>query len=189
MGRLMNKLLIFCTFLLILPACGSDGGPFEMASSTTQVVGDAEATTVQFLSNPEEQTGNGTMTAQVDEVFFDRQTLFVEGFEINLDFDGVGPVRVVLNPNMTSTATVYKLNQNNQVFGTHTMNLNLIVETPDQNLTYNNVLLASKNATVILDQLLPILNFQFNGETKQLQTLAMSVTIPAQLIVSNEDPL
>jgi hypothetical protein len=68
------------------------------------------------------------------------------------------------------------------------MTLNLIVETQDQNLTYDNVVLASDDATLRLTQSLPILGFLFGGQNKQLQTLSLEVTLPASLVTSREDP-
>lgn len=182
--------LIILLFSLGISACGSSGGPFEMATQTTMVVGDSGGgSPVQFISNPEEVTAQGVVGAQVDQVFNDRQTLIIESFEIIANFSSVGAVRLVLNPNMSSTATVYKLNSNNQPFGTHTMTLNLIVETQDQNLTIDNVMLASESATLVLTQNLFPLSFLFEGQSKELQILSLEVIVPAFLITSNEDPL
>lgn len=181
---------LFCIVLISLAfsACGSDGGPFEMATMSTAVVGNPDAN-VHFIADPEDASGSGTLTAQIDEEFFDRRTLIITDFSLTLNYDSIGPVNYYLNPNLESTAVVYKLNANNQVFGTHTMNLNLILETPDQNLTLDNVMLASDTATLTLAQPLPILTFQFNGENKQIQILSLTAVIPAELITSNEDPL
>jgi len=180
-------------FLLLLlgffiSACGSPGDPFEMATTTTQVVGDLEPPAEKFLFDPEEQSAQGTLTAQVEETFINRRTLTIQAFEIINNFSSVGPIRMVLNPNFESTATIYRLNMQNQVAGTHTMTLFLIVETADQNLTYDNVMLASDQAVLELAQDLPILGFLFDDEAKQLQTLGLSVTVPAQLIDSPFDP-
>lgn len=159
-----------------------------MAVNTTQVVGDPDPTTFKLIVDPDQLTVMGTLTAQITEQFSDRQDLLIEDFFVESDFSGVGPIRLVLNPNFESTATVFKLNSNNQVAGTHTMTLFLIIETPEQNLTYENVMLSSKEATLVLDGTLPIFPFLVNGETKIFQTLDLSVTIPASLVSNQVDP-
>lgn len=182
------KLFIFL-LLLGLFGCGSEAGPIEWATQATMVVGDQGGGAVQFLVNPEELTSEGTLTVQVDTEFNDRTTYIVQSYEIVFDFESVGTIRLVLNPNLESNVTVYKLNRNNQPSGTHTMNLNLIIETPEQNLVLNDLVLQSKSATLTLTQNLFPLNFDFMGEDKELQILALQATIPAFLITSDEDPL
>ncbi len=174
---------------LMVAGCGSDGAPFEMATATTMVLGDAGSGNVQFLINPEESSGSGILTAQITEEFANRRNLVVEAFDMPIEFASVGTLRLVLNPNLESTGTVYRLNSNNQVAGTHTMDLNLILETPDQNLVVSNVMLSSDTATLSLTIPLPTLSFQFMGESKELQTLSLTVVIPVQLITGTEDPL
>lgn len=160
-----------------------------MATASTSVVGDAGSGNVQFLVNPEEDTGEGILTAQITEVFANRRDIVIEAFQLGLEFPSVGTINIVLNPNEESTGTIYRLNSNNQVAGTHTMNLNLIVETPEQNLVLNNVMLSSDTATLDLTIPLPILGFQFEGDAKEIQILSLLVTIPANLITGTEDPL
>lgn len=169
-------------------ACTSDPGPFEMSTSTTMVIGDAPTSPVQFIINPVQEDGEGTLTAQILEQFSDRRLLSIESFDIEMDFPGIGPVAIRLNPNFESTATVFFLNSNNQPAGIHSMTLFLIVETPDQNLTLDNVVLASDTATLTLVDPLPILTFFLQGEQKQMQILSLEAVIPAQLITSQQDP-
>lgn len=180
--------LALSALLLAFAACASDPGPFEMSTSTTMVAGDAPASPVQFIVNPVQETGDGTLTAQLVDEFNNRRVLDITDFNIELEFPGIGPVALRLNPNFSSTATVYKLNFNNQPAGTHTMTLFLIVETPDQNLTLDNVQLASDTATLTLVNPLPVLSFLLDGQQKQLQILSLQAVIPAQLISSNIDP-
>ena len=180
---------VFLAGLLILgPACASDPGPFEMSTSTTMVVGEAPGNPVQFIVNPVQQSGEGVLTAQTIDQFNDRRVLSIDSFDIELDFPGIGPVAIRLNPNFESTATVFLLNSNNQPAGTHNMTLFLIVETPDQNLTLDNVTLASDSATLSLMDPLPILSFLFQGQQQQMQILSLEAVIPAQLITSTQDP-
>jgi hypothetical protein len=180
---------IFLVGLLYLAsACGSDPGPFEMSTSTTMVIGEAPSSPVQFIINPEEQSGQGVLSADIAQQFSNRRDLTIQSFDIELDFPGVGPVAIRLNPNFESTATVFMLNFNNQPAGTHTMNLFLIIETPDQNLTLDNVQLASNTATLTLVDPLPVLTFFFQGQPKQLQITSLQAVIPAQLISSLIDP-
>ncbi len=130
----IKKMSVVLLSLGSLVGCGSAAGPFEMSTATTQVVGDAlpPDPQVEFLFDPQQQSAEGIVTAQIVEEYVNRQELLIEDFEIVNEFPGIGPIRMVLNPNMESTATIYRLNLNNQVEGTHTMTLNLIVETPDQ---------------------------------------------------------
>lgn len=189
----MKKLIFVGLFSLLLPfltaACGSDGAPFEMSTASTMVVGDAGNGNVQLLVNPESSEGTGTLTAQIVEEFSNRRDLVVDAFDLPVEFADVGTLRLVLNPNLESTATVYRLNSNNQVAGTHTMNLNLILETPEQNLVLNDVMLSSDTATLSLTIPLPILGFQDMGQSKEVQILSLTVVIPATLITGREDPL
>lgn len=217
MRSLLHAFSVFF-LLFNLIACGDGGGPFAMDTSATAVVGDTSSALVfpemaewelfsleelealeteltdylldpvKLLVNPEEATNSGTLTAQVVQDFSNRRTIVIKNFDIELEFASVGLVHFTLNPNMESTGTIYKLNKNNQPFGTHNIILNLIVETAEQNLTYNNVMLASDNATLELVQTLPILTFEFAGSSKQIQTLALSAVVPAQLINSDFDP-
>jgi hypothetical protein len=182
------KGFILLSLLVVGMACGSDPGPFQMSTSTDMVIGDAQVTPVQFIVNPEEQTGEGTLTAQTVEEFSDRRVLSIQSFDLELNFPGIGPVTLVLNPNFESTATVFMLDSANQPAGTHTMTLFLIVETPDQNLTLDNVVLQSNTATLTLANPLPTLSFFLNGVQKQMQILSLTAVIPAQLITSNQDP-
>jgi hypothetical protein len=177
---------IFLLGLVILgSACSSDPGPFEMSASTTMVIGEAPTSPVQ---NPVEVSGEGVITGQIIEQFNNRRVLAIDSFDIEMDFPGIGPVAIRLNPNFQSTATVFMLNSSNQPAGTHTMNLFLIVETPDQNLTFDDVLLASDTATLSLVDPLPTLTFFFQGQPHQVQILSLQAVIPAQLITSTQDP-
>ena len=187
----LRRISVLFLSLAALAGCGSAAGPFEMSTATTQVVGDALPPDPQteFLFNPQQQAAEGIVTAQIVEEYINRQELLIEDFEIVNEFPGVGPIRMVLNPNMESTATIYRLNLNNQLEGTHTMTLNLIVETPDQNLTYENVILSNTQAVLTLQGALPILGFYLAGQAMELQTLDLTVTIPAELVTSPYDPL
>jgi len=183
-----KKLCLTLLFPLLISGCGEGTDVFEMAASTTMAIGAAEISPVQFIVDPETQTGDGILMAQVNESFSNRRTLSIEELKIELQYDNIGTVRVHLNPNLESTATVYRLNQNNQLFGTHNMLLNIIVETPDQNLTVDNVMLASDTATLTLVEPIPNLSFLFQGTQETLQTLSFQVVIPAELITSPFDP-
>lgn len=168
-------------------AC-TEGNPFEMAVTTEQVVGDPDSSPIKFIVDPEQETATGTLTAQIDREFINSRTLIVESLMVESEFAGVGTIRLHLNPNFDSTATVFKLNRNNEPNGVNTMTLFIIIETPDQNLTYDNVQLIGPSATLILEGTLPVLTFQLDGEAKVFQTLNFSVVIPAGLITSDEDP-
>jgi hypothetical protein len=186
MLRLLKGIFLISLMMTAL-ACSSDPGPFEMSTTTDMVIGDAQGSPVHFIVNPEEQTGEGTMTAEVVQEFPNRRLLSIQSLDLVLDFPGIGPVDLVLNPNFESTATVYLLDANNQLLGTHSMTLFLIVETPDQNLTLDNVLLESDTATLSLVDPLPVLSFFLDGVQKQMQILSLQVVIPAQLITNNQD--
>jgi len=188
--RIHVKLMLGLVLPLLFLACGTSGAPFEMANSVTMVVGDPDNLSFEkFITNGQEKTATGVVTAQIDQEFNNRRVLVIESFNASTDFDGVGTISVVLNPNLDSSATIFKLNTDNQPSGTNTMTLNLIVETPDQNLTYDNVELSGQNATLTLSQGLASIGFILNGQNKVLQTLGLTVQVPASLITSDDDPL
>lgn len=216
MRTIFHSFTVFLLFFNLV-ACGSEGGPVVMATSATAVVGELtqgasvvlsaeegdlaalseEALTaladllenpLQTLTNSEESSSSGTLTAQITQDFPNRRSIVIENFNIEMEFANVGMVRFTLNPNLESTGTIFKLNRDNEPFGEHNMILNLVVETAEQNLTYDNVMVASETATLTLTQALPILSFEFAGTTMQLQTLALSVVVPASLITSDFDP-
>ncbi|MFO1463945.1 MAG: hypothetical protein U1F66_09195 [bacterium] len=170
--------------MLSLGACGSSGQPFVMDVTATMIVGDAGPS----LINPVQQIVTGNLTAEVTDELHDRFELEITDFQVNSNFAGVGDINMVLDPNFTSTATVFKLNRNNNPFGTNTMDLSLIVETPDQNLTLSHLSLSSNNATLELAQDLPPLNFFVGGQPKEFDLSALAIQIPVQLIVSTGDP-
>jgi len=176
-------LAVFALSFFGFSACGNSGEPFTMDVTSTLIVSDASPST----NNPVQQIVDGTLHAQVTNEFRDRFELEIMDFEVDANFDGVGPITLVLDPNFASTATVFKLNRSNTPFGTNTMNLSLIVETPEQNLTLSQMSLSSDNATLELAQNLPTLNFFVGGQPKQFDLSALAIQIPVQLIVSTGD--
>jgi hypothetical protein len=175
--------------LLFLTGCGNSGGVFTMEVASTIFVGDPLSATPSPTpsQNPEQQEANGTLEAQVSDTFANRSELEISSFDMSADFAGVGTIHFVLDPHFTSTATVFKLDCNNKPLGVNTMDLSLIVETPDQNLTYTHIDLESPTAILALAQNLPTLNFFVQGQPKQLDLSALLVTIPSQLISSECD--
>ncbi|MCE9625009.1 MAG: hypothetical protein K8R69_06090, partial [Deltaproteobacteria bacterium] len=88
----------------------------------------------------------------------------------------------------TSTATVFKLNRNNNPAGTNVMDLSLIIETPEQNLTVSHISLSSNDALLELAQDLAPITFFVGGQAKEIDLSALEVQIPFQLISSDFDP-
>ena len=183
--------LTFPLFFLVslgLTACGGSGEPFEMVTTATIIIGDAGPNPFSFLVNPIQETSQGQMTADVVNELNDRWDLTVLDLSVTLDFAGIGPVNIVLDPNFESSATVFKLNRNNQPSGINQMTLSVIIETPDQNLTYSQMSLSSNTATLALDEDLPTLDFFFQGQPKELDFSSLEILIPSELIHSTEDP-
>ena len=173
--------LAFPLFLALV-ACGSSGQPFVMDVQSDLIVTDV---------NPENlavQTATGNLEAEVVDEFGDRLELEVFSLGATASFDGLGEVRLVLDPNFPANATVYKLNRNNNPFGTNTMNLSLIIETPEQNLTLSNLTLSSDSALLELNQDLPPLTFFFQGVPMEIDLSTLQIRIPASLIQSDFDP-
>lgn len=185
-GRLGLTVAMLVPFALT--ACGSSGEPFTMVTTATIVVGDAGPSPFSFLVDPVTQTVEGGLVADVVNELSDRWELTVLDLDVTANFDGIGPINLVLDPNFESTATVFKLNRNNQPSGTNTMTLSLIVETPDQNLTFSTLALSSNDAILTLDQDLPEIDFFFQGQAKALDLSSLQILIPSELIVSTEDP-
>ena len=194
MMRSFRKFSGFCfTSLLILFSlsmigCGGSGEPFTMVTTSTIIIGDPGPSSFSFLVDPIQQTVEGGLTADVVNELNDRWELVVQDLEVVANFDGIGQISLVLDPNFESTATVYKLNRNNQPFGTNTMTLSLIVETPEQNLTFSQLALSSNNAILTLNQDLPLIDFFVQGQPKQIDLASLQVLIPSELIISTEDP-
>jgi len=180
--------LILFVASLFFTACGSSGQPFVMDTNATIIVGDSGPSSVEFLINPVQQIAPGTLTADIDQELNDRFNLAVTDFSVTTTFDGVGSINLVLDPNFASTATVFKLNRNNNPFGTNVMDLSLIVETPEQNLTLSHISLSSNDALLELAQDLPPITFFVGGQPKEFDLSALEVQIPVQLISSGFDP-
>ncbi len=160
-----------------------------MLNNATVVIGDAgSGSPIKFLFNPETQNANGTLQAQIIEEFDNRFELEILNFEIDAQFSNVGPIQIVLDPNLDSTMTVYKLNSNNQVSGTHQANLNLIVQTPDQNLVFQDVLLESETATLSLANPLPVTGFLFQGNAMEINITNLQLTLEPGLVIGDFDP-
>lgn len=187
--KVLGKALLIPIFAtLSFTACGGSGEPFTMVTTATIIVGDAGPSPVSFLVDPVQQTVEGGLVADVVNELSDRWELTVLSLDVTANFDGIGPINLVLDPNFESTATVFKLNRNNQPAGTNTMTLSLIVETPDQNLTFSQLALSSDTATLSLDQDLPAIGFFFEGQPKEIDLSSLQILIPSELIVSTEDP-
>jgi len=167
--------------MMILSACGSSGQPFVMDVQSDLLVTAPDPDSVVV------ETAIGSIEADIADEFNDRFELDVFNLDATAAFPGLGDVRLVLDPNFPAFATVYKLNRNNQPFGTNTMNLSLIVETPEQNLTFSELTLSSESASLKLDQDLPPLTFFFQGQAMEIDLSTLQVQIPASLIVSNFD--
>ncbi|HKY64330.1 MAG TPA: hypothetical protein VJR29_13030 [bacterium] len=177
---------LFCALALsislILSACGSGGQPFLM---------DVQSDLIVTATNPDSlviQTAVGTLEAEIVQEFNDRFELDVFNLNASATFPDLGPINLVLDPNFPASATVYKLNRNNNPSGTNTMRLSLIIETPEQNLTLSDLTLSSNSASLQLDQDLPPLTFFFQGQPMQIDLSTLQVQIPASLIVSFFDP-
>lgn len=167
---------------LALAACGSGGEPFLM---------DVQSDLIVIPPDPDSldvEVAVGDVEAEIVKELNDRFELDVLSLNATANFPGIGAINLVLDPNFTANATVYKLNRNNNPFGTNTMNVSLIAETPEQNLTFSNLTLSSDSASLQLDQDLPPLTFFFEGQAMQLDLSTLQVQIPASLIVSNIDP-
>jgi len=175
--------------IFALCSCGSGSDPFTMDTNATLFVGDpSPVTPLQFLINPEQQSSDGQLTAEIDQEFTDHFELTITELEIDFDFADVGPIQIVLDPNKTSTATVFKLKLNGNPAGTHTMTLNLIIQTPEQNLVLDDVSFSSTTNLLSLDQALPSLGFFVQGVGKELDISTMQVSIPPSLNISDRDP-
>ncbi len=172
-----------------LSYCGGGGQPFNMDVNATIFIGDpSPASPFQFIVNPEQQNPEGTMTAQIGTEFIDRTTLDILSLDLSAEFS-IGTVRITLDPANPSTATVFKLDGANRPFGTHTMNLNLIIETPDQNLVLSDVTLDCDTALLALAEDVPTLVFFLQGDIpKEIDLSALTVLVPASLITSDQDP-
>ncbi len=184
------SLLLICSIPL-LSACGNDGEPFEMDMSSTMVVGDPEpaaSTSAKAILNPSQQEVDGIMEAVITNELSDRFEIEVLAVNMTATFPDVGEIRLVLNPNFESSGTIFKLNRNNNLFGMHNFNLNLIIETPDQNLTLDDLTLENNTAVLPVVGDLPLLNFFVNDQPKQLDILQLELTIPSNLVITTDDP-
>jgi hypothetical protein len=65
------------------------------------------------------------------------------------------------------------------------MNLNLVIQTPEQNLVLSNVSLESDTALLQLAEDLPTLGFFVQGQPKELDLADLNVLIPPELITSD----
>lgn len=172
-----------------LTSCGSDGNPFIMDVTSTIFVGANPANSpLEFIVDPEQQNPNGTLEAQITRDFSDHTEFQVLNFELSATFDGVGTINFVLDPAIDSLMSVAKLNCNNKPEGSNVLNLSLIIETPEQNLTLSNLVLESDTAALQLTENLPPLGFTANGQSFAIQVSSLNVQIPSDLIVSDCDP-
>jgi hypothetical protein len=172
-----------------LPHCGEGGEPFEMVMNATIIVGDAEPDGgIKAISNPTQETVEGIAEGVITLELHDRFEVEILSVDISTTFPEIGEVRLVLNPNFVSSGTVFKLNRNNNLFGNHSFILNLIVETPDQNLTIDDITLEANNAVLTVVGDLPTLGFLFEGQSKEIDILNLELLIPSQLVVTTDDP-
>lgn len=167
---------------LALNACGSGGEPFLMDVQSDLVV------TAPDPDSLDVEVAVGDVEAEIAQEFNNRFDLDILSLHATATFPGIGDINLVLDPNFPASATVYKLNRNNNPLGTNIMSVSLIAETPEQNLTYSNLTLSSDSASLQLDQDLPPLTFFFQGQPMQLDLSTLQVQIPASLITSNIDP-
>jgi hypothetical protein len=167
--------------LALLFACGGSGQPFLMNVQSDLIVADPNPDSIVI------QTALGTIEADIASEFNDRFELDVLNLSATAAFPGLGDIHLVLDPNFPAGATVYKLKSNNQPAGTNTMNLSLIIETPEQNLTLSELTLSGNSAALQLDQDLPPLTFFFQGQPMEIDLSTFQVQIPASLIVSDSD--
>lgn len=187
LGTFKSFALALC-LATTLSACGGDGQPFVMEVDSTLFVADNSGTSLSFIVDPIQQNPTGTLEAQVVQEFNDHFELEVLSFNLSANFEGVGEIQFVLDPNFTSQMSVSKLNRNNNPFGPNVLDLSLIVETPEQNLTLSNLIFSSNNAILQLSENLPPLGFTANDQSFALTVSAIDIIIPSELIVSDFDP-
>jgi hypothetical protein len=190
MSNLLRKRILSFFFLAWLGAglggCGGVSGPFDMMTDATVFVGDpSPVAPLAFLVNPIEQSVLGDLTAEIETEFPDRFALNPTSLNLTFDFAGIGVIIITLDPNNPSSATVFKLNSSNRPSGTNTMNLNLVIQTPEQNLVLSNVSLESDTALLQLAEDLPTLGFFVQGQPKELDLADLNVLIPPELITSD----
>ena len=101
------------------------------------------------------------------------------------NFSNVGTINITLDPNNPSSATIFKVNSNGNPEGTHVMDLNLVIQTPDQNLVLSGVTLSTETSLLQLDEDLPTLGFFFQNEAMELDLSSLNVVIPPELITSD----
>jgi hypothetical protein len=175
--------------VLALTACGGDGQPFIMDVNSTLFVGNNPGQSpLALLVDPIQENPTGSLEAQINREFSDHFELDVLSFNLAANFAGVGDIQFVLDPNLPSQMSVSKLNSNNQQIMPNVLNLSLIIETPDQNLTLSNLLLQSNTALLQLSENLPPLGFFVNGQPFAIQIANLNILIPSDLIVSDFDP-
>jgi len=191
MKRLALWILIGPAFAFGFQACGSSGGPFPMNTQAIIFVGDpnpAIVNNIEFIINPEQQSGSGQLTAEIESEDINSFDLSIQSFNITLNYASIGPVTLVLDPSLPSTATIFKLNLNGKPEGTHQMTLNLIAQTADQNLALSNLLLTGDTNNLTLSGTVPELGFTFQGQPKVLDLTNLQVQVPGSLNISNQDP-
>lgn len=182
----MHKPLLALACLLAstgFAACGGAAGPFDMTTTATMFVGGADsAPDLAFIVDPEEQGATGDLLAEIDTEFPDRFQLTLTSLTLTFNFANVGTVTVTLDPNNPSTATIFKVTANGNPEGTHVMNLNLVIATPDQNLVLTGVSLSTETSLLQLDESLPSLGFFFQNQPMELDLSSLNVSIPPALI-------
>jgi len=183
-GRSYHYCLIAVLAGIGLNACGA-AEPFNMPSDAIMFVGQpSPVQPIEFIVDPVQQAASGTMNAEIEDVFPDRTTLSLLSLNLTFNFDGIGDIVLTLDPNRPSSATVFPLNASGNPTGLSTMDLNLVIETPDQNLVLEGVLLQGESAILQLAIDLPSLGFFFQGMPQELDLAAMSVVLPNELILS-----
>lgn len=187
--RFFKTAILLIVLGLGLAACGSDSEPFIMEVASTIFVGANPINSpLSFIVDPEQQNPTGTLEAQIIRDFNDHTEFNVLSFDLVSTFDGVGTIQMVLDPNIPSQMSVAKLNCNDKPEGSNVLNLSLIIETPEQNLTLSNLVLESDSALLELTENLPPLGFTVDGQSFAIQVSVLNVQIPSELIVSDCDP-
>ena len=162
-----------------------------MNTQTIIFVGDPNPTIVsdvEFLINPEQQSGSGQLTAEIESEDINSFQLNILSYAVGLNYASIGPVTLALDPSLPSTATIFKLKLNGKPEGTHQMTLNLIAQTADQNLALSNLLLTGDTNNLALSGSIPEMGFTFQGQPKVLDLTNLQVQVPGSLNISNQDP-
>ena len=170
-----------------LAGCGGAAGPFAMTTDATMFVGGADAASpFAFIVNPEEQGADGDLMAAINTEFPDRYLLDLTSLNLTFNFANVGSILITLDPNNPSSATIFKVNSSGNPEGTHMMDLNLVIQTPEQNLVLPGVSLSTETALLQLDEDLPTLGFFFQNQAMELDLSSLNVVIPPELITPDQ---